>query len=388
MHEMKETLSECIRTLRGPLEEIAHAIHDFAEIGFTEHKSSEYLRNHLENHGFEVEVPRGLDTAFVARLPGPPESGSVGYVAEYDALPDLGHACGHNLIAAAAVGAALTLKGAGLNEVGSVFVFGTPAEEGGGGKVLMADRGYFNSCDCVFYFHPGHMAELYGKTLALASGEITHTGVPSHAQVSPEAGRDALKAMMMTFSMLDANGYSFPNSTRIGRIIKEGGSNPFIVPERCIGEVILSCDSLSDVNRLKQTMQNCVQGAALAFGTSGVCMEKMRYKNTIPNSTLNGVVAEALSTVGVPFSKERLAMVSSDIGDASQVTALGGFRLPVLKQTPPYHTRAFAECCKLPEAIKMVQEAVLVLSLCGWKVVSNAEVRDKARQEFNRASEK
>jgi metal-dependent amidase/aminoacylase/carboxypeptidase family protein len=180
--------------------------------------------------------------------------------------------------------------------------------------------------------------------------------------------------------MFDANSSAFPSFTRIGRIIKEGGSNPFIVPERCIAEISLSCDSVSGVNMLKQILQHCVDGADMAFGTSGLVVEKMRYKNTIPNSVLNEVVAEALGTLGIIFSQGRLAMVSSDIGNVSQITPLGGFRLPIIRQTPPYHTKAFAECCILPEAMKAVQEAVLILSLCGWKVLSNAGVRDRARQ--------
>ena len=212
--------------------DVAPALHRDPELAFAEHRAAALLTGELEEHGFAVERGvAGLPTAFTATA-GDGNGPRVALLLEYDALPELGHACGHNLIAAAGLGAALALRRALPRTDGTVLVVGTPAEEGGGGKVIEAEAGVFDGVDAALMFHPGVHSWSWAPLTAQVQERVVFHGRAAHPTGSPTEGVDALAALIQLFNTLAVVGRRLPPGSHIQGIITDGGRATDIVPER------------------------------------------------------------------------------------------------------------------------------------------------------------
>jgi amidohydrolase len=225
--EIKATVQEAIDELQPELIDLAERIHRHPETKFEEYKASQWLSEAAGAAGFRVEKPiGGLETAFRASYSGSAEGPTIALLAEYDALPKLGHACGHNLIGTASLGAALGLQAVMDKLPGSIQLIGTPGEEGGGGKVILAEAGVFDDVDVAMMFHPGRQTVLWKHALARRKLFIEFFGKSAHAAASPEKGINALDATIQTFQNINALRQHIEDSARIHGIIPHGGDAP------------------------------------------------------------------------------------------------------------------------------------------------------------------
>ncbi len=227
--ELKAQVIAAVEAQRNELVDLSLRIHENPEEGFQEEKACGWLCAYLEERGFAVERPYcQLATAF--RASSGDERPRVGFLAEYDALPGLGHACGHNLIAASSVGAAVAVRGVLAATGGSVVAIGTPAEEIYGGKAIMAGRGAFDDLDAAMLFHPGSRNAVITSALACIELDVEYFGRESHASTRPEAGINALDALIISFTAINALRQQIKDSDRIHGIITDGGQAPNVIP--------------------------------------------------------------------------------------------------------------------------------------------------------------
>ena len=321
----KERASKEIDALRDRLIEISTAIHDEPELGYEEYRASELLATELEKFGFCVERGvSGLPTAFKAVLKGRGEGPTVAILAEYDALPEVGHACGHNIISASALGA-----GIGLCEMmgeldGTVIVFGTPAEEGyaenAGGKIVMLDE--IGKADVAIMVHPGSRYGVGSTSLARESFMISFKGKAAHAGFSPEKGINALEGVLLTFQGINALRQHVRRDIRIHGVIKDGGAAPNIVPETASAHFYVRAPTIGLLEETLERVKNCARGAAQATGAE-VSFRKVAntYANKVPNVALSEAFKENLEKLGAEFPEalsERPG-ASTDFGNVSQI---------------------------------------------------------------------
>ena len=252
---------------RHELVALSHAVHGDAEVGFEEHTSSRRVAEAVAALGMDVVFGvADLDTAFTATI----GSGDlvVGICAEYDALPGIGHACGHNVIAAAAVGAATALAPQ-VDDLGiTLKIFGTPAEEGGGGKVLMLERGVFDGVHVAMMVHPAPSESATMPCLAVSHLNIAYTGVSAHASAYPYLGRNAADALTVAQVGVGLLRQHLTSTDRIHGIVTDGGDAPNIIPERAGGQWYVRAKDLEALADLYPRVRACFEAGALATGTT------------------------------------------------------------------------------------------------------------------------
>ncbi|MFQ7057691.1 MAG: M20 family metallopeptidase [Turicibacter sanguinis] len=266
---MKEQLLQISEELKQRLWEMSDYIHDHPELGNQEFEAVNTLTSFLKEHNFSVEVGvAGLETAFTAVYDSKKPGLSVAYLCEYDALPDLGHGCGHNMIGVMSAGAGVLLSKI-IDEVGGkVYVFGTPAEETNGAKVTMAEAGLFNEMDAVMMVHPDGYTTESGTSLAMEALQFDYTGRPSHAAASPENGINALNAVIQLFNGIDALRQHVKSDVRMHGIITNGGVAANIVPEHATAQFYIRAATKEYLAVVKEKVLNIAQGAALITGTT------------------------------------------------------------------------------------------------------------------------
>jgi amidohydrolase len=329
---LKDRVSSKIDEIREELIEVSNFIHSNPELGHQEYKASELLVYKLRKYGFEVrEKVAGMETAFIAEKKG--MSGPViGILAEYDCLPRIGHACGHNLIASTALGAAAGLSSI-IDELGgSIVVFGTPAEEGvvknAGGKVVMIDE--IKRADAALMIHPGSGWGSYGSTNARESFLVEFHGRSSHAGAAPEKGINALEGILLTFQGINALRQHIHGDIRIHGIIKHGGDSPNTVPDHASAHLYVRAPTMPMLQETYEKVKNIAKGAALSTGSRVEIIQVANtYANKIPNRMLSDAFRENMIVLGVDYPVEGEAHksgASTDFGNVSQeMPALSGY---------------------------------------------------------------
>jgi amidohydrolase len=261
----KQRVCEAVDAMRDELLRVSHAIHANPELAFEEHAAQTLLVDAIRKAGLEVEAGAyGLETAFAAEFgaPGP----CVAVLAEYDALPEIGHACGHNLIATAGVGAGLALATLGRELPGRVRLLGTPAEERGCGKELMARRGALDGVDAALMIHPSSVNLVTMPCVCLAELDVTYHGTSAHAAAMPERGVNALDALVLAYQGIAALRQHIRVTERIHGIITDGGQAPNVVPERASGRFYVRAATQAELEPLKRRVEGCFQAGASATG--------------------------------------------------------------------------------------------------------------------------
>lgn len=381
---MKEQVWQRIDSLSEDLWDLALRIHANPELGFEEHKASAWLGEILERNGFRVKRGvGGLPTAFCAVHPAEKSGPRIAILAEYDALPELGHACGHNLIAAIAVGAALGLAPFKKELPGALLVIGTPAEEGGGGKIKLIQAGIFHDVDAALMVHPSDQTVVDRGSLAITEVKIEFHGKAAHASSEPEKGINALDAVIQTFVALNALRQHIKDGSRIHGIITHGGVKPNIVPEYAAALFYVRSADNAYRDELVEKLRKCAEGAALATGAQ-LTFTKVghEYKAIRPNKTMAQVFAKYLTELGYPPEEPKGWMGSTDMGDVSwEVPAIH----PYIRIGPgeiPGHSREFAEAAKSEGAKKaMIAAAKAVAATC-LTLWTDPELFRKVREEF------
>ncbi len=383
IEEAKQRIKLEAQRLHPRLIDISHALHDNPEITFEEYKSAELLTNELEEQGFDVQRGvAGLDTAFIATYgSGEPV---VGLLAEYDALPKIGHACGHNLIATWAVGAGIALRRALPDVQGTIKVIGTPAEEGGGGKVTMADAGVFAGLDAAIMMHPRDTTYLDRGSLAVTPYDIEFFGKPAHASSAPEKGINALDALLQVFFSVNQLRQAFKPQTRIHGIITHGGDASNVIPDYTRAEFLVRANDQMYLEELNKRFVDIVNAAALATGATVKITEGISYKQRVCNSALVDLFRDNLTSLGLDYEvpPADAGVGSSDIGDVSQLVPTIHPYLQICEKGIGGHTTEFAEAARSGRADELTATGAAALALTAADVLLRPDAREQLRATF------
>lgn len=359
-------------------------IGEHPELGYQEFYAVEVLTQLLNRHGFEIESNVAeLETAFVARYKGGKPGPRIAFLAEYDALPGVGHGCGHNLIGAASVGAAITLSKS-LELPGEILVIGSPAEETSGGKVTLVEHGIFKDIDAALMFHPGSQNVPEISTLALDALEFVFLGRPAHAVAAAQYGVNALDAVINFFNGINALKKQIPEDARINGIITEGGTAPNIVPERAVARFYLRARQRKVLDELRDQVIRCAQGAA-AMVSAQVSWRKFEYSydGLLTNRELAEAFAENLRELGIRhIAPPQNAMGSVDMGNVSRVIPAIHPYLALGHGTDIPHTRDFAEACLSQAGERLLLLAIRALAFTGWDILTDGKLLKRAKREF------
>ena len=380
---IKERIASEARALHPRLISMSQTIHENPETLFQEHKAAALLTNELEEHGFDVQRGvAGLDTAFIATYgSGEPV---IGILAEYDALPKIGHACGHNLIGAWAVGAGIILRRAIPGLKGTIKVIGTPAEEGGGGKVTMAEAGVFNGLDAAMMMHPRDHTYLDRGSLAVTPYEIEFFGKPAHASSSPESGVNALDAMLQIFFSINALRQAFKPNARIHGVITHGGEAANVIPDYTAASVLVRADGQAYLEELNAKFRNIVEAAALATGAKAKITEGISYKQRVCNTALVETFGQNLDALGIKHEvpPPGAGVGSSDIGDVSQLVPTIHPYLQICEAGIGGHTHEFAVAAASERADELTATGATALAWTAADVLLRPELRDQLKASF------
>ena len=383
IQDIKERIAAEARALHPRLIQISQTIHANPELLFEEHKAMGILTDELEEHGFDVQRGvAGLDTAFVATYgSGEPV---IGILAEYDALPQIGHACGHNLIGTWAMGAGIALRRAMPDLQGTIKVIGTPAEEGGGGKVIMADAGVFDGLSAAMMMHPRDRTYLDRGSLAVTPYKIEFFGKPAHASSSPETGINALDAMLQVFFSINQLRQAFKANTRIHGVITHGGDAANVIPEYTSASILVRADDQAYLEELNKKFRNIVEAAALATGAEAKISEGLSYKQRVCNTRLVEIFGENLDALGVAHEvpPPGAGVGSSDIGDVSQIVPTIHPYLQICETGIGGHTQEFAEASRSERADELTATGATALAWTAADVLLKPELREELCSTF------
>ena len=382
-----EALGRVVREVAARAErlwEVALALHADPEYGFEEHRAVRLLSGELEREGFTVQRDlAGLPTAFAARA-GTVHRPAVALLLEYDALPGLGHACGHNLIAAAGLGAALTARAVLGDGAGAIWAVGTPAEEGGGGKVTETEAGVFDDVDAALMFHPGVHNWQWAPLTAQTQYRIGFHGRAAHPTGNPTEGIDALAALIQLFNALAAVGPRLPQGSHVQGIVTDGGLATNIVPEYAEGLFGLRAATTTALEDLAGEVLTCAQGVARAMGTTVTFGRATpRYEHFRDSAALSVRFARHLARAGIDLTPPApgVFLGSSDIGNVSgRVPAIHPF-VAIMDPDGSDHTPEFATAAASDRARRVMLAATEALACTAVELLLSAELREQAWRE-------
>ena len=351
----------------GLLVDVAHQIHDHPELAYDEHFAHDLLTSVLEAH--DIEVERGaydLPTAFVARSGA--EGPEVAICCEYDALPGLGHACGHNVIAAAGLGAGLALATVAADAGGTVRILGTPAEEGGAGKVLMAERGAFGGVDAAMMVHPAGADLAVMDVIAASLMEVEYHGQAAHAAAFPHLGRNALDAAVLGYVNVAALRQHIEGSERVHGVFTRGGDKANIVPDHTAMDWMVRSARAASLAPLRDRVVACLEAGATAAG----CRIEHRvvsrdYADMIDNPVLVELYSANSAALGRPLATATetgtRVVGSTDMGNVSYLVPSIHPMIKVAPAGVSIHSVAFAGHARSPEADRAVIDGAKAMAM-------------------------
>ncbi len=373
MTDLKESSRAAIDDRLGGLVNLSHNIHEHPETAFEEEQAAAWTSKPLSDAGFSVtEGVAGLPTAFDARF----GSGAmvVAVCAEYDALPGIGHACGHNIIAASAVGAGLGLA-AVADELGiTVRVLGTPAEEGGGGKVVMLDEGVFEGVHAAMMVHPWPTDRLQAICLAVSHFDVTFTGKAAHASAAPWEGINAGDAMVTAQVALGLLRQQLPPGDQVHGVVIDGGSAANIIPSRVTGRFMCRSTTLSGLEKLEPRIRACFEAGALASGAT-VAYERLApdYSHMESDPGLLSLYRANAERLGRSFelddSDAPRPTLSTDMANVSLAVPTIHPLIGIDAGGSVNHQPEFAAACITPSADAALRDGALAMA---WTVIDAA----------------
>lgn len=370
---MKEQLLKLSGDLKERLYEMSDYIHDHPELGNQEYEAVRVLTDFLSEHNFSITCPvAGLDTAFEAVYDSKKPGLSVAYLCEYDALPELGHGCGHNMIGVMSAGAGVLLSKV-IDEIGGkIYVFGTPAEETNGAKVTMTEAGLFNKMDAVMMVHPSGFTTESGTSLAIEALQFDYKGRPAHAAACPEEGINALNAVIQLFNGIDALRQHVTPDVRMHGIITQGGVAANIVPEAATAQFYIRAATKEYLSIVKEKVLNIAQGAALMTGaTLEVSNYELSYDDLKTNEVLSNTFNENLRQLGITDIKpHKKGSGSVDIGNISNICPTIHPYIGIADEEITGHSQQMVDATITQLAHERLIIAALALAYTGHDVLS------------------
>lgn len=386
--DLANAVDAAVEKESAALSKLSHDIHANPELRFEEHKAAAWIADVLAARGAPVEKGvAGMPTALRARR-GNPKGPKVAILGEYDALPEIGHACGHNLIATAAVGAFLAAASVVDRTGGEVVFLGTPAEEGGGGKIKMIEAGVFEGIDAAMMFHPFDRDILAHPALASTWLAMTFRGAPAHAAAAPHDGRSALTACMDTFRLIDGQRVHFRDGVRVHGFITNGGQAVNIVPELAACEFSVRARDTKELARVRAIVERCARAAAMASDVTVEIVARQGYRDLLNNMTMARRFGEHLAALGRPAREtdDRVGAGSTDMGDVSHVVPSIHPWLAIVDENEALcHQHAFAEAAASKRGFDTAVSAAKALARTAVELLVDADLRSAAREEWRAA---
>ncbi len=378
------SIQQTIDEEKVKLVEMARAIYNNPEVGGQEFFALDLITTYLEDKGFKVwRGIGGLKTAFMASYGG--EGFHIGYCSEYDALPEIGHGCGHNLIGISGVAAGVALAASLGDMPGRVSIIGTPNEEDEGGKVVLVNSGVFDDVDAAMMFHPGCSTSIHVESLACRDYRFIFHGRSVHASTDPWEGRNALDGVIQTFNSINAMRQHLKDDVRIHGIVSEGGLAPNIIPDRAAADFIIRARDSRYLGEVIEKVVACARGAAIATGTSLEVTESgFPYEAMVSNRVMADLFAESLRETGYALdSPHDEGMDSIDMGNVSRVTPSIRPMVAITDQWVPGHTRKFSMLCDSEEAYNIMLTVGQAMAITGHKILKDIELQKRIKQEFS-----
>lgn len=382
---MKDLLVNYLEAVQSKLWDISDKLYHNPELGDQEFESMKLLVEFLEENHFSVE--KGIvdrPTAFKAVYDSKKEGPTIAYLSEYDALPEIGHGCGHNLIGTMSAGAGVLLSKV-VDEIGGrVVVLGTPAEETNGAKVPMAEQGIFDDIDAAMILHPADESYESGDSLAMDAIQFDFRGRTSHAAASPEKGINALDAVIQLFNGINALRQHVTSDVRIHGIIKEGGVAANIVPDKAVAQFYIRAQNRSYLNEVVQKVISIANGASSMTGAEvHISNYELSYDNMVTNQTLSQLFSNNLLSIGVEkIKKAKDSYGSIDMGNVSHVVPAIHPYIGLDSPGLIAHTQEFADLTITDNSHQILSRGALALAMTGFDLITNKEEFEKMKNEF------
>lgn len=384
--EAKTRLAAAVERARPEIVELSHRIHGHPEPAFEEVQASIWVAEALERHGFAVERPAGsLATAVRATRrggragPGP----RIGILAEYDALPGLGHGCGHNTMAASGVGAAIALGSVADELSGEIVFLGTPAEERGSGKQIMIDDGLFDGLDAALLYHPCDRNHVESHPLASEDVDVTFTGLQSHASSDPWMGKNALDAMISLFVSVGLWRQQLGPTARVHGIIREGGTAANIIPDRTSAWFMIRSDNETEYEVMRDRFRELCDAAALATGTTVELAFTGRARTMRNSAVLAGRFRTNMAAYGIEDQGDDPNAGSTDMANVSWVCPAIHPDLAIAPEGTPGHSIRFRDAAATPQADETTLLAATLVSQTAYELFAEPDLVAAAWSEFH-----
>jgi amidohydrolase len=381
----KLRLAEAVEAARDEIIELSHRIHADPEPAFEEHHAAAWIAEILARHGYEVEQPAGsLATAIRATRRGgrPGDGPRIGILAEYDALPGLGHGCGHNTMAASGVGAAIGLAAIADDLPGEIVFLGTPAEERGSGKQFMIDDGLFDGIDATLLYHPCDRSHVESHPLASEDVEVVYHGLQSHASSDPWLGKNALDALIVLFTSVGLWRQQLRPTARVHGIIRDGGTAANIIPDRAAAWFMIRSDDEADYEVMRDRFRDLCEAAALATDTT----VEITFSGRARTMRNNGVLAERfranMAAYGIEDQGDDPNAGSTDMANVSWVCPTIHPDLAIAPEGTPGHSILFRDAAVSPRADETTLLAAVLVAQTALDLFRDPELVSAAWSEF------
>lgn len=389
MSALYDSINQRIDDVADELLEASHAIHANPELAFEEHFACATLTKALEKHDLTVETGVfTLDTAFETQLNAEADGPTVAILAEYDALPGIGHACGHNIIATTALGATLGLQAVAGSLPGKIRLLGTPAEEKGGGKELMARAGAFEGVDAAMMIHPAGVNLASMPCICVAEVEVIYHGRSSHASAMPHKGINALDGLLLAYQAISNLRQHIRPNERIHGIITEGGAAPNIVPDRTAGQFYVRAADEKALSKLKPRVQACFEAGAKGSGceveVNWANVDYLDLNTNWPLADHFQMHAESVGREFVPYEDALgFGAGSTDMGNVShRVPSIH----PMLAVAPPnvvIHNPEFAKWAASDKGDAAVIDGAKALALTAADYLLSPALQEEAARAYD-----
>ncbi len=387
----KEHIKHALEAYLPELTAMADQIYDLAEPGMEEFHSSKLLADYLQNHGFTVEMGiAGLPTAFRAVYEQGEGGPSFGFLAEYDALKDIGHACGHHMQGSSVIGAALALKDICKEQSYKIVVYGTPAEETIGGKIIMQEKGCFQDIDIALMMHAAPTTCVDLRCMALECFYVNFHGVESHAAMSPDKGKSAFDAALLSFQGIEFLREHVKEDSRMHYTVLDAGGPSNIVPGRTRAEYTLrsySTDYLENV--IVPRFYDIIKGACLMTGTTYDIERSYPFKAKIPCITLNDLIMENAGQFDAPqITGPREKTGSTDFGNVMYDVPGCCIRTAFVPEGTSAHSKEYLDAGKTDKAHAALRSGSEILAGTCVDILENPELLQKIKEEFQERKKK
>jgi amidohydrolase len=387
--DAKARLAAAVENARAEILDLSHRIHANPETAFEERQAAGWLAEGLVRHGFEVELPAGqLSTAIRATRRGGRGGTAprIGILAEYDALPGLGHGCGHNTMAASGFGAAIALAGIADELSGEIVFLGTPAEERGSGKQFMIDDGLFEGIDAALLYHPCDRNHVETHPLASEDVEVVYHGLQSHAASDPWAGKNALDALISLFTSVGLWRQQLRPTARVHGIIREGGTAANIIPDRTAAWFMIRSDNEPEYARMRERFRQMCEAAALATDTSVDVTFSGRASTMRNNRVLAERFRANMAAYGIVDQGDDPNAGSTDMANVSRVCPAIHPDLAIAPEGTPAHSIAFRDAAASPLADDTTLLAATLVAQTAYELFADPDLVAAAWQEFHAGS--